>query len=236
MCYYNDVNTFMKLYLDPNWKKIGISISGGADSALLSYLICSNTNAEIHFTNQIRLWKTRPWQEHVANRVIDWFKQHFDNKFYVHQNLIPSELEWGDKGPTIVDEYGKLKSGNQIILRSHNEYIAHKYQLDALYGGINKNPDIEIKGALSDRDEGHIPPYFVHEGISICHPFVHTRKDWIVEQYYENQIEDLLELTRSCEGEFEDITYKNYIPGQYVPTCGNCFWCKEREWAIEKSK
>ena len=78
----------MKLYLDPNWKKIGISISGGADSALLAYLICSNTNAEIHFTNQIRLWKTRPWQEHVANRVIDWFKQHFDNEFYVHQNLI----------------------------------------------------------------------------------------------------------------------------------------------------
>jgi len=53
MCYYNDVNTFMKLYLDPNWKKIGISISGGVDSALLSYLICSNTNAEIHFNKTL---------------------------------------------------------------------------------------------------------------------------------------------------------------------------------------
>ena len=162
----------MELYLNHNWKRIGISISGGADSALLAYLICSNTNADIHFTNQIRLWKTRPWQEHVADNVIDWFKDRFKNNFYLHRNLIPSELEWADKGPTIVDEYGKLKSGNQIILRSHNEYIAHKYKLNALYGGINKNPDIEIKGALADRDDGHIPPHFIHNGIDICHPFV----------------------------------------------------------------
>lgn len=224
----------MELYLNPNWKKIGISISGGADSALLSYLICSNTDAEIHFTNQIRLWKTRPWQEHVADQVIDWFKKRFDNKFYVHRNLIPPELEWGDKGPTIVDEYGKLKSGNQIILRSHNEYIAHKYKLDALYGGINLNPDIEIPGALEDRNEGHILPYFVHDRINICHPFVHTKKDWIIKQYYEYDILDLLNLTRSCEGEFEGIDYKTYTSGQEVPVCEKCFWCQERKWAIEK--
>jgi len=226
----------MNLYLNPEWKKIGISISGGADSALLSFLICSNTDAEIHFTNQIRLWKTRPWQEYVADKVIGWFQKRFKNKFYVHRNLIPPELEWADKGPNIIDEYGKLKSGNQIILRSHNEYIAHKYNLNALYGGINKNPNIPIDGSLSDRDEGHIPPYFEHNGISICHPFVHTTKDWIVKQYYENHIEDLLNLTRSCEGEFEGIDYQTYQPGQYVPTCGKCFWCKERAWAIESSK
>ena len=226
----------MELYLKHNWKRIGISISGGADSALLAYLICSNTNADIHFTNQIRLWKTRPWQEHVADNVIDWFKSHFKNNFYLHRNLIPSELEWSDKGPTIVDEYGKLKSGNQIILRSHNEYIAHKYKLNALYGGINKNPDIKIEGSLADRDNGHILPHFIHNGIDICHPFVYTKKDWIIKQYYEHDIKDLLNLTRSCEGEFKDIDYTTYTPGQYVPVCGKCFWCKEREWAIEQNK
>jgi hypothetical protein len=226
----------MELYLKHNWERIGISISGGADSALLAYLICSNTNADIHFTNQIRLWKTRPWQEHVADNVIDWFKSHFKNNFYLHRNLIPSELEWSDKGPTIVDEYGKLKSGNQIILRSHNEYIAHKYKLNALYGGINKNPDIKIEGSLADRDNGHILPHFIHNGIDICHPFVYTKKDWIIKQYYEHDIKDLLNLTRSCEGEFKDIDYTTYTPGQYVPVCGKCFWCKEREWAIEQNK
>lgn len=226
----------MELYLNSKWKQIGISISGGADSAMLTYLICLNTNADIHFTNQIRLWKTRPWQEYVADKVIDWFKNRFKNNFYVHRNLIPSELEWADKGPTIVDEYGKLKSGNQIILRSHNEYIANKYNLDALYGGVNKNPEIYINGALEDRNEGHILPFFMHNGIAICHPFVHTRKDWIIKQYYENNIIDLLNLTRSCEGEFKDINYQTYTYGQYVPVCGKCFWCKEREWGIQNAK
>lgn len=226
----------MNLYLNPSWKKIGISVSGGADSSLLAYLICSQTEAEIHFTNQIRMWRTRPWQEYVADQVIEWFKGKFKNKFFVHRNLIPPELEWGNIGPTLIDEYGKLKSGNQIILRSHNEYIAHKYSLDALYGGVNLNPDVKFDGALKDRDEGNISPYFIHNGIHICHPFVHTRKDWIIEQYFKHHIEDLLEITRSCEGEFEDITYTNYTPGQYVPVCGKCFWCKEREWALEKYK
>lgn len=225
----------MELYLNPNWKRIGISISGGADSALLAFLICSKTDADIHFTNQIRMWKTRPWQEPVADAVIDWFKNRFSNNFYVHKNLIPPELEWGDKGPNIIDEYGKLKSGNQIILRSYNEYIANKYQLEALYGGVNKNPPIDIPNALEDRNEGHILPHFVHNGIDICHPFVYTTKDWIVKQYYNEDIIDLFNLTRSCEGEFEGLDYTTYTPGDNVPLCGNCFWCKERDWAIEQA-
>lgn len=226
----------MELYLNKEWNRIGISISGGADSALLAYLICSQSDAEIHFTNQIRLWRSRPWQEYIADRVIDWFRKNFQNKFIVHRNLIPPELEWADKGPSIIDEYGKLKSGNQIILRSHNEYIANKYKLDALYGGVNLNPDIDIPGALADRNEGSIQPHFIHDGVHICHPFVYTRKDWIIKQYYDNDILDLLDITRSCEGEFEGINYKTYVPGQFIPTCGQCFWCKERAWAIEKSK
>lgn len=232
----------MNLYLKPEWSKIGISLSGGADSALLAYLICSNTGAEIHFTTQIRMWKTRPWAEYVARNVVDWFKNNFKNTFYHHTNLVPPELE----EPTnylIKDEYGKMKSGNRIILRSYNEYIANKYKLNALYGGINLNPDIIFDGRVKERDTGHIPPHFIHDGIDICHPFVYTSKDWIIKQYYKNGIEDLLELTRSCEGDnvhysevFKDLDYKTYTPRQYVPICGKCFWCKEREWALANAR
>lgn len=225
----------MELYLNPNWKRIGISLSGGADSALLAYLICSRTDAEIHFTHQIRMWKTRPWQTHVFHTVANWFANHFDNAFYLHENLVPPEME--EPNTTyITDEYGKLKPGNRIILRSHNEYIANRECLDALYGAVNRNPDIKFEGAPEERYEGHIEPHFVHDGVDIVHPFVYTKKDWIIKQYYELGITDLLELTRSCEGEFENINYKTYTPGQYVPVCGECFWCKEREWAIEQAK
>lgn len=225
----------MNLFLDETWKRIGISTSGGADSTLLAYLICSQSDAEIHFTHQIRMWRTRPWQQYVFYDVADWFSNHFKNKFIIHENLVPPELE----EPTVYlikDEYGFMKSGNRIILRSYNEYIAHRYQLDALYGGINQNPDIDIPGKLPERDKGHIPPHLVHNGINICHPFVHIKKDWIIKQYYDHDIIDLLNITRSCEGEFEELDYTTYTPGQTVPECGECFWCKERDWAIEQAK
>ena len=48
-----------------------------------------------------------------------------------------------------------------------------------------------------------------HMGIDIYHPFVYTMKDWIIKQYFKNNIEDLLDLTRSCEGEFEGINSLN---------------------------
>jgi len=224
----------MELFLQNNWKKIGISLSGGADSALLAFLICKQTDADIHFLNQVRMWKTRPWQIHVADQVINWFGETFNNNFFVHRNFIPPELE--EPNTTyITDEYGKLKPGNRIILRAHAEFISHREKLNALYAAVTRNPDLDFPGALPERDNGVLPLHFIHNDVNICHPFAYTRKDWVISQYYANKITDLLNITRSCEGEFENLDYTNYIPKQYVPTCGKCFWCKEREWAIEKN-
>ena len=135
----------------------------------------------------------------------------------------------------ITDQYGKLKPGNRIILRSHNEWVAHTHNLDAWYAAVTKNPP-DVPGGLAERDEGVLPLHMEHMGVDICHPFVYTTKDWIVQTYYKCEIVDLFDITRSCEGEFEDVTYETYTPGQHVPTCGECFWCKEREWAIEQVK
>lgn len=230
--------------VDSKWKRIGISLSGGADSALLAYLVCANTTADIHIVTQTRCWKTRPWQQHVSLKVYNWLQQRFPNlQFTRHEGFIPPELEWGRTGPNLVDEYGKLKSGNQIILRAHNEFIIHKEGLDAWFAGVNKNPDIEIDGALEDRNKGHLPLKMQHIGATICHPFVNTTKDWIVGQYYANNLEELFNITRSCEGDatdypevFGDLDYTNYVPGMHVPVCNQCFWCKERQWAINNAK
>ena len=223
------------ILVNQNWKRIGISLSGGADSALLAYLILKETDADIYFTTQIRMWKTRPWQRYIAQNVVAWFKDRFTNRIEHIEGFIPPEME----EPTttnITDEYGKQKPGNRIILRAHNEWVAHTYNLDAWFAAVNKNPDIPIPGALEERDNGVLPLHMKHMGIDICHPFVYIKKDWIIKQYYENKVEDLLNITRSCEGEFEGLDYTTYIPNQKVPICGQCFWCKEREWAIEQIK
>ena len=65
--------------------------------------------------------------------------------------------------------------------------------------------------------------------------FRFTTKDWVVQQYVKFGIMDLFNITRSCEGEFSTINYLTYAPNDPVPTCGECFWCKEREWAVRSA-
>lgn len=223
----------MKLFLNPEWKRIGISLSGGADSALLAYLILEETDADIYFTTQIRMWKTRPWQRYVAQDVVQWFKDCYSNRVEHIEGFIPPEME--EPNTTyITDEYGKLKPGNRIILRAHNEWVIHTHKLDAWYAAVTKNPE-DVSGGPVERNEGVLPLQMKHMGIDIIHPFVYTTKDWIIKKYESENILDLLNITRSCEGEFEGLDYTTYTPGQIVPTCGECFWCKEREWAIEQA-
>lgn len=217
-----------------NWKRIGISLSGGADSALLAYIVLSHSDADIYFTTQIRMWKTRPWQRYVARDVVSWFKEKFSNRIEHLENFVPPEME--EPNTTyITDEYGKLKPGNRIILRSYNEYVAHTYKLDAWYAGVNQNPDEKFEGAPEDRETARLPVVMEHMNRVVCHPFINVRKNWIIKQYMDNYIGELLEITRSCEGEFENLDYTNYKPYQPVPTCGKCFWCNEREWGIKNA-
>jgi hypothetical protein len=162
--------------------------------------------------------------------------------FERHTNFIAPDLEWGEKGPTVVDEYGKTVSGDNVQIRSYAEYICHQYNIDAYYNAVTHNPrGVDFKG-LPTRD---IEPSENNQHLSIMkhmdrwaiHPFRFVEKDWIYKQYKDLDLLWLWDCTRSCEGTFEGIDYINYDPIKtMVPTCGKCFWCKEREWAIEQNK
>jgi 7-cyano-7-deazaguanine synthase in queuosine biosynthesis len=233
---------------DPDWKKIAISVSGGADSALLTALLCdmikyeSTQPCEIHIIQHIRNWKTKPWQQYDAVRIFNYFINNYpDITFYKHNNFIPPEMEWADKGPTMTDEYGKQVSGDNIELRSFAEFICHSYDIPVYYNAVTRNPrDVDFKGMPTrdldeSKDNQHLK-IMEHMGRIAIHPFRFVQKDWIVKQYKEQNKVDLFNHTRSCEGEAPGIDYTNYVPNQTVPECGECFWCKEREWAIEQNK
>lgn len=233
---------------DPNWRSAAIALSGGADSALLAYLICNQsrkTDVEsftLHCISHTRMWKTKPWQGFDSKTVFQALQDEFPYiNFVRHTNFIPPEMEWSDKGPTMIDEYGKLVSGDIIELRAFAEYVCYNNSADAYFNGVTRNPkDVDFKGMPTrdidpTADNTHLLA-MEHMGFMAYHPFRFTDKSNIIAEYKKLGIEWLLDLTRSCEGEIEGINYKTYTPGQHVPTCGECFWCKEREWAIEKSK
>lgn len=226
---------------DPKWKHIGIAVSGGADSALLSFILCDlykNTDTTIHIVNNVRCWKTKPWQQYDAEKVFQWlFQKFYHTNFKRHTNFIAPELEYANTGPTLTDEYGKQVSGDNIQQRAFAEYVCHTQGIEAYYNAVTRNPrDVDFKG-MSERD---IDPTDDNQHLHIMkhmngwaiHPFRFVEKSWIYKQYQRLEITDLWSLTRSCEGTFKNIDYTNYIPYKtLIPECGECFWCKERAWA-----
>lgn len=225
-----------------DWRGVAVAVSGGADSALLAYMICQKVKANptpitVHIINNIRCWKTKPWQQQDFKNVYNWLQKEFSQiNFKLHTNFIPPEME-DAYGTMITDEYGKTVSGDTLELRSFAEYVCVTEDVDAYFNGVTKNPkDVEggppARNIEASETNRHLER-MVHLGKLACHPFRFVDKSWIVLKYKELGLKKLLDLTRSCEGEFANITYETYTPGQYVPICGKCFWCKEREWAIK---
>jgi hypothetical protein len=245
MIYY-DVDS-VKIPFDKTWNNIAISLSGGADSALLAALLLdliyqTKSNITVHIISHTRMWKTRPWQGYDSKRVYNYLVNKYpDITFVRHTGFIAPEIEYGNIGPNLTDEYGKKVSGDNIQQRAYAEYICYENNVDAYYNGVTRNPRLAAFNGMQERDldptDDNQHLYIMkHMNRYAVHPFRFVSKDWVVRQYRRLDLWDLFEITRSCEGEFESVNYMNYTPGQYVPICGKCFWCKEREWAIDQSK
>lgn len=237
----------VKIPFDPEWSSIAISLSGGADSAMLATLLLdlivqTQAATTVHIISHTRMWKTRPWQGYDSLRVYDYLTAKYPSITFVrHTNFIAPDLEYGNMGPNLTDEYGKRVSGDNIQQRAYAEYICHQHDIAAYYNGVTRNPRLASFNGMLERDleptDSNRHLYIMkHMDRYAVHPFRFVEKDWIIKQYYRLNLIDLFELTRSCEGEFKSVNYMSYTPGQYVPLCGECFWCKEREWAVEQNK
>jgi tRNA(Ile)-lysidine synthase TilS/MesJ len=230
----------VEIPFDATWQNIAVSVSGGADSALLAYLLCSiNKNSTVHVISHTRMWKTRPWQQWDSVRIYNWLKLQFPTiKFRRYTNFIAPELEYGNIGPSLIDEYEKRVSGDNIQQRAYAEYVCYQHNIDAYYNAVTRNPRLAQFNGMLERDIEPTPDnehlrIMRHMEVWAIHPFRFVDKSWVIKQYKRLDLWDFLELTRSCEGEFDNINYQTYTPGQYVPICGECFWCKERDWAIK---
>jgi hypothetical protein len=235
----------------PSWNKIGINLSGGADSALLTYLLCTiieknKLTTQVDIITYQRCWETRPWQGDVATNVFMWLMNKFPKVISKrHLCYIPPELEHGVIGPI-----HEGRSGDQIIVGSYNKFAAWNYKLDAVYNATSKNPDDlrddRMRNRDKDAEDGNIKDLWWESRkvkSVFVHPFRFVKKDWIVAQYHIHNILGLYNTTRSCEGDINhhDVVkqacghFRDYKTNMKIPECGECWWCEEREWANKRA-
>ena len=247
---------------NPTWKRVGVNVSGGADSAvgtaiLADLILKHGNNTEIVFLTNVRVWNNRPWAAPISIEVYEKLQSMFPLvKMTRVQNFIPPEIEDGSIG--VIEQIGT--TGDRICTQSFNRYAVHSYKLEAVYNFItNNSDDFDHRSAPWDRTwtpeklaDTNICPQYIDNTPALVHPWKLITKDFIMGQYIRRGWMDLLNTTRSCEGDInlwpdnpEWVDYTEYDHGvTELPLCGNtdpdpqrgCYWCAERDWAMTKAR
>jgi 3'-phosphoadenosine 5'-phosphosulfate sulfotransferase (PAPS reductase)/FAD synthetase len=206
---------------------IGLWMSGGADSALLCYMLAEKIKNE-QLTCKIQpitIDYKRPFMgiaENAKDKVIELLD--CPDLFLPHIVYHPPEgITWG-----------AFELAKQFHIRNYEHFKDNKIQ--ALFSGITTNPPVEVQeqflwGILGDVEikrgtevAKEKVRYFEKDGGEFLElkPFFDVDKQELARIYNSKGLLDsLFPLTRSCE----DL---NTVLGH----CGECWWCEERQWAF----
>ena len=234
----------LPVHFDPNAKNLLVSLSGGADSSILTYMLCdyiekNNYNNKIYCMTLVRFWKEKPWLAPMAEDVYNYLKARFPD--------IIQEQIWGFLPPEFEDVpltrlgkehlFTKLpREANCDVLCTldFQEYVMYRYNIDLIYTGITMNPPFATDDEPTFRNEEFMKDNWdwAISGPAI-NPFGLLRKNYTMAQYHNYDQWDLLKLTRSCEGDIAEFGEENRRNRQYPPECGHCFFCQEKKWGLD---
>ena len=201
---FGSVNFLEESYLQKK-EKIGLSLSGGLDSALILFFLCKefqNTNRTILPIIGCDNGSTILWQ---TNEIILYFKENF---------------------PTvnILDEYifhydTKRNGGKRSFHYIEEQRLLSNNIVDLIIMGTTMNPPIDllVSGRDTSRDTENIK---VPRSENYYLPFAGVDKRFVAEMYSKFKLENLEKLTFSC------------ISPKFDEPCLKCWWCKEKMWAF----
>ena len=184
-------------------QRIGVMLSGGADSAVLLYLLCLERRMDKSTQEIVPFTVARPdgaWD--YVKPIVEWVR----NKLELTIEQLPDAIKVGD--PTVHhSQQGRT-----------GEYEARtKYGIEHIFYGSQADPDralIELPGQYPSR------PASVELPGTTC-PFALVDKRHTLSLYDIFDVWPLIELTHSCTA---------LTKGR----CGECYNCKEREWALSQ--
>lgn len=237
----------MSIKIPVQTENVIIRLSGGADSALLLWMICNEWSAQ---NKKLVVWPitvihgVRHWQGYHAQQVYDWIQEEWDNNELITFMPLTSWLckdPGGDPGNKNANNYVDYQE------RLADEIVAKAGDTCQIFNGVTANPPEEIgqvhwgsspvfgekvwacREKHRDWEVRDIKPLVDPDEkrkLIHCCPFMHSHKGHIAELYNRyNLTKDLLPLTRSCEG-------WDYMTHGFSETCGECWWCMERDWAF----
>ena len=210
------------------YKKIGIKISGGLDSAILCYMLCKYVAEEKQdgIIYPITIEKEiKPFHLKFARDIVKFCKREFPYVKFGRHLMYKQKDHETDHDTT-----------QHIVLTT---LIINKI-IDCHFVGITKNPPMDII-FYDENGEEHTPPHErdddgtirqtsirSHIGDYISYrPFVNINKKGIQELYAKfGLLKTLAVETRSCESRCPIKTNK------FTTHCGKCWDCAERLWGF----
>ncbi len=206
--YYS--NKFGGVELPFSDKVVGLSMSGGADSTMLCYLLAKFVpDIIIQPINGFDLGV--PGDSNKLPKIIEYIRNDFKDV----------EIRWPLSTVFSNDDFQPIKHDYIRTLKS----TALEYKMcDTIISAITKGPPLEdqIKFITYDGENTkRIEGYALYDEVLDGGPFNQVDKRFIIQCYKDFDKEDLLEMTASC-----------VAPNQ----CGykKCWWCCERQWAIRE--
>jgi len=175
-------------------KKIGLFVSGGLDSALVMYL-AHLLREELQTDNEFKIYTVnRPNNSLVRTRgVVDWISNKFGVTYDIKQ-----------VGTNRVHHTLQVISG---LREASNDNV------DIFILGDTKNPN-ELPGGPNRRSMN------LH-GVVQAQPWVNLTKDYLVREFINCNVPELIAITYSCEKPDDK-------------PCGECWHCDERALAFAK--
>jgi hypothetical protein len=205
-------------------KRIGVSMSGGADSTMLCYLLAKqikeqNLDVKIHPISA--KFKVRPWSYSLADKAVTYIKDDlqcsevFGQHYWFNVPLDECKS----------DEEKQKHFGHIFSFLLNNKFIDH------FFSGKTKNPAQDVMDTFFDKspqlDRNNPTEKNIYKSEIETVPWAMVDKRFIINLYKKyDLINNLLPITRSCEGDVN-------ITENFTKTCGICWWCEERNWALQ---
>ncbi len=193
-------------------KNVGLRISGGADSAIVGYMLSKYVYEErpdikiVPITVQ-QIGKN--YQLTFAKKIIEFYKKTFGDIFLQHQTAVSLHES-------------KYSEAQQKL----QKYLYREGMIDFHFVGITLNPPTGVIPESTFSEGWTEPPDRIRTGKlkpmyegKRCTPLINIDKRGVAELYHTlGVIDTLFPLTRSCE-EFTDDFSKH---------CKKCWFCAER--------